>query len=199
MSQVELSKKLGLSAAALSEIMRGKNSPSAEVVLHIEELLKEENSMIRTPTLRPGIADDNDDDLGNMSEPPATLHQAKCRLELQQREASFLQQKLATRHAGKPAASTSPIMPAAKESAPTGTYTTPPNGKENPAFTDGQNWTGKHQVRDFPPGADNPRDITQHITGLSTPALREHLRSQPKTEAEKLQQKLVFAELKSRK
>jgi hypothetical protein len=199
MRQMDLAAQLGLKPGQLNEILGGRNRPTAEQILIIQDFLKE-SSMTKTPTFdRRPEPDDDDDDCGNMSEEPKTLAQAKARIARKQQEISLAQKRLTMQRTGKPAAPSGPIMPAERSSSSTGTYATPPAGSTNPAFTDGQNWTGKYQVRDFPPGADNPRDIAQHIAGLSTPALREHLRSAPKTEAEKLQQKAVFNELKARK
>jgi hypothetical protein len=64
---------------------------------------------------------------------------------------------------------------------------------------DARTWTGKSRtVAAFPVGCDNPRAIEAHIAGLSTPALREHLRSAPQNETESLQQRYTLAELNRR-
>lgn len=50
LSQVTLSRELGLSPANLSEILRGRNSPNSETTLHILDLL-ESKSMTRSSSL----------------------------------------------------------------------------------------------------------------------------------------------------
>jgi transcriptional regulator with XRE-family HTH domain len=112
LSQVTLSRELGISPAALSEVMRGRNAPNAEVALHVVEILNE-NSMTQTLALnrRPAVVDD-DDDFGNMSEPPRTLTEAKARLIQSQETISRLQKEIASlRAAALPASNPQSLPP----------------------------------------------------------------------------------------
>jgi hypothetical protein len=63
--------------------------------------VKSQNRLANSSTTDDG---DDSDNVGNMTEEPKTLAQARARIERTQKEVSFLQQKLAARSGSKPTA-----------------------------------------------------------------------------------------------
>jgi transcriptional regulator with XRE-family HTH domain len=101
-----ISETIGISAAALSEIMRGVNNPNAEVVLHVQEILDKSMSTqiafnpakVRTPA----HDDDPDDQLDFLNDDPKTLGTARSMLTSARKLIAKLEQAQSAAATGTP-------------------------------------------------------------------------------------------------
>jgi transcriptional regulator with XRE-family HTH domain len=103
LSQVTLSKELGVSPANLSEILRGNNSPNSETTLHMLEIL--ESKSMATPVFTP--KPDRPARVDNVDS-PRTLAAAKDRIDELNAELRLLRSVPGKAAAGAP---TRPALP----------------------------------------------------------------------------------------
>jgi hypothetical protein len=188
--QKDLAAALGLTAQALSEILSLRNRPGSEATLRIVEFLEIENMKphLVDPPAVPRETNVEPKTLGSAKEMLAEL-----RAEIAQLKATTPSEapKMIVPPAPRlPTVTVPKELPATKPTAP-------------PVFSQGDisTWNGKPPAAtEFPPGCDSPQQIHAYLQTLSTESLRAHLNSSgATTDTKRLQQRLVFNELKARK
>jgi len=189
MRQKDLANELGLSAQQLAEILALRNRPTGEQALQIAEFLETEN-MSTTKTPHPTIRHDPDK--------PKSLDEARARI-------GALNEQLRELRSGTPTISSAatPVQTLPKPQAAPGSAVGTPSDIQAPArprVNEPMQLPGTPLPKMRLSGSlDTPASIENALRSMNDEALRSALFGTCKNDVEKLQQRLILAELEHRR